>query len=67
MNLNRAIRELHEELERLNEVIAAMEQFQRTGTLPELPRRGRKSMGEDERKVVSERMKKYWADRRKKP
>jgi hypothetical protein len=65
MDLNRAIRDLHEELDRLNQVIAAMEQFMSTGTLPMPHRRGRKSMDEEERQQVSERMKKYWADRRK--
>ncbi|MGO4881376.1 MAG: hypothetical protein ACLP59_11195 [Bryobacteraceae bacterium] len=64
MDLNKAIRDLYEELEKLNEVIASLEEFQRTGTLPAPPRRGRKSMDDDERKVVSERMKKYWAGQR---
>ena len=66
MDLNKAIRDLHEELEKLNQLIAAMEQFQSTGTLPEPSRRGRKSMGDQERQIVSDRMRKYWADRRKK-
>jgi hypothetical protein len=66
MDLNKAIRELREELEKLNEVIASLEQFQSTGTLPTPPRRGRKSMPDQERKMVSERMKRYWASRRKK-
>jgi hypothetical protein len=64
MDLNRAIRDLHEELDKLNQVIASLEQFQSTGTLPAPPRRGRKSMDEKERKRVSERMKKYWAGQR---
>ncbi len=66
MDLNKAIRDLHEELEKLNQVIASIEHFQSTGTLPTPPRRGRKSMGVQERLLVSERMKKYWAGRRKK-
>jgi hypothetical protein len=66
MDLNKAIRELHQELDKLNEVIAALESFERTGTLPDSHRRGRKSMGDEERRLVSERMKKYWAGRRKK-
>jgi hypothetical protein len=65
MDLTRAIRDLHEELDKLNQVIASLEQFQSTGTLPALPRRGRKSMGENERQIVSVRMKQYWAGRRK--
>jgi hypothetical protein len=66
MDINKAIRELHQELEKLNEVIASLEVFERTGTLPGPQRRGRKSMGERERKLVSERMKKYWASQRRK-
>jgi hypothetical protein len=66
MDLNKAIRDLHEELDKLNEVISSLEQFQSTGTLPLPPRRGRKSMNEQERQIVSERMKQYWASRRRK-
>jgi hypothetical protein len=66
MDLNKAIRDLYEELRKLNEVIASLEQFESTGTLPAPKRRGRKSMDENERQVVSDRMKKYWATRRKK-
>jgi len=64
MDLNKAIRDLRDELEKINEVIASLEQFQSTGTLPRPRRRGRKSMPEEERRSVSERMKKYWAGRR---
>lgn len=66
MDLNKTIRDLRNELEKLNEVIASLEQFQSTGTLPAPRRRGRKSMPEEERKVVAERMKRYWAGRRQK-
>ena len=64
MDLNKTIRDLRNELEKLNEVIASLEQFQSTGTLPAPRRRGRKSMPEEERRVVAERMKRYWAGRR---
>ena len=64
MNLNDVIRDLHEELEKLNQVIAAVEEFERTRTLPAPRHAGRKSMGEPERRLLSERMKKYWARRR---
>lgn len=64
MDLNKAIRDLHRELEKLNLVIASLEELQRTGMLPESSRRGRKSMDPAERQKVSDRMKKYWADRR---
>ena len=64
MDLNKAIRDLYEELEKLNQVIESLEHFQSTGTLPAPPHRGRKSMDAEERKLVSERMRKYWAGRR---
>jgi hypothetical protein len=66
MDLNKAIRELRAELEKLNEVITSLEQFQSTGSLPAPRRRGRKSMPEEERILVSRRMKEYWASRRQK-
>jgi hypothetical protein len=65
MDLIKAIRELHEELNKLNEVIATLEQFESTGTLPPPRRRGRKSMAAQERNAVSARMKQYWARHRK--
>lgn len=66
MDLIKAIRDLHEELDKLNQVISALEEFERTGTLPTPTRRGRKSMNLEERQVVSERMRKYWANRKRK-
>ncbi len=70
MDLHRAIQDLYAEKEKLERVIAALEELQRTAAvLPGLPstgsRRGRKSMNAKERQEVSERMKKYWANRRK--
>jgi hypothetical protein len=72
MDLYKAIQELYLEKERLERVIASLEELQRTaGAVPEPPapprRRGRKSMTSKERQEVSDRMKKYWAARRKKP
>ncbi len=69
MDLYKAIQELYEEKERLERVIASLEELQRTGSAPAEPakphgRRGRKSMDPAERKVVSERMRKYWEKRR---
>jgi hypothetical protein len=64
MDLYSAIRDLRQELWKLNQVIASLEEFERTGNLPKPRRRGRKAMGAEERKAVSERMKKYWMDRR---
>jgi hypothetical protein len=71
MDLYKAIQELYAEKEKLERVIASLEELQRrAGVLPDEPpkavkRRGRKSMGSKERKEVSERMKKYWDSRRK--
>jgi len=70
MDLYKAIQDLYAEKEKLERVIASLEELQRTsGSLPELPkatkRRGRKSMSSQERQEVSERMKKYWESRRK--
>ena len=56
--------------EKLERVIASLEELQRSaGNTPVLPkglkRRGRKSMDPKERQDVSERMKRYWDARRK--
>lgn len=72
MDLYKAIQDLYAEKEKLERVIASLEELQRTaGSLPAPPaggkRRGRKSMSPKEREEVSERMKKYWAGRRKRP
>ena len=74
MDLYKAIQDLYAEKEKLERVIASLEELQRTaGSLPALhkpaKRRGRKSMNSAERQEVSERMRKYWAGRRqpKKP
>jgi hypothetical protein len=70
MDLYKAIQDLYAEKEKLERVIASLEDLQRAagGGIPPSPsslkRRGRKSMGADERQEVSERMKKYWATRR---
>ena len=70
MDLYKAIQELYAEKERLERVIASLEELQRSaGVIPALSenvkRRGRKFMEPQERQEVSDRMKKYWADRRK--
>jgi len=69
MNINKAIRELYEEKKRLDRVIASLEEMQRTGMVHELApaekKRGRKSMDEEARREVSERMRRYWDARRK--
>ena len=69
MDLNKAIQQLYAEKERLERVIASLEELQRSaGAVPVLTgvkRRGRKFMDPKERQEVSDRMKKYWAARRK--
>jgi hypothetical protein len=71
MDLYKAIQELYAEKEKLERVIASLEELQRsTGGLPVPPpkpakRRGRKSMSSEERQEVSERMRRYWEKRRK--
>ena len=69
MDLYKAIQDLYAEKDKLERIIASLEELQRTaGSLPVLPtpakRRGRKSMNPSERQEVSERMRKYWASRR---
>jgi hypothetical protein len=69
MDLYKAIQDLYAEKEKLERVIASLEELQRSsGSLPAIPkptkRRGRKSMSSTERQEVSERMKKYWESRR---
>jgi hypothetical protein len=72
MDLYKAIQDLYAEKEKLERVIASLEELQRAAeAVSPLPsessgkRRGRKSMGSKERQEVSERMKKYWAGRKK--
>lgn len=65
MDLQKAIQELYSERDRINGVIQSLEQIASTnGTVVARRRRGRRSMGAEERQVVSERMRSYWAQRR---
>ncbi len=68
MDYSRIIRELQDEKARLAAAIAQLEALAGSGdgnlALPR-SRRGRKSMGPAERREVSARMKKYWANQRK--
>ena len=68
MDLQKGIRELYEEKERIDGVIASLEQYLRTnGTGAAKRKRGRKSMNPEERQEVSARMRSYWAGRRSVP
>ena len=66
MNLTEIIRDLYNEKAKVEKSIAALETLNSDqGAGPVFARRrGRKSMGTEERGLVSERMKKYWAARR---
>jgi hypothetical protein len=64
MDVNKALRELHEEKKRLDIIIATLESRQRNGSHARSRRRGRKSMSPEERLEVSKRMAKYWEARR---
>jgi hypothetical protein len=67
MDLTRAIRELYAEKARLEKIISSLEQLLQGEAEPAAAtgkRRGRKFMNAQARKEVSERMKKYWAERR---
>jgi hypothetical protein len=66
MDLSNTIAELYEEKARLDKVIASLEQLAADAApLRFIPqRRGRKFMSPQERRQVSERMRKYWAGRK---
>src|SRR5207247_1597995 len=69
--LVKTLQHLYAEKERLIQAIMLLEGLQQgaSGELRKagLKKRGRKSMGLDERAKVSERMRRYWADRRRSP
>ena len=71
MDLYKIIQNLYAEKERLEGVIASLEALagSHATEIPKLRRgkRGRKSMGPNERLEVSARMKNYWASRRNQP
>jgi hypothetical protein len=69
MDLFKAIQDLYAEKDRLERVIASLEELQKNASSPAAApksskRRGRKSMNPKERREVSARMKKYWETRR---
>jgi hypothetical protein len=65
MDFSHTIRDLRAELHRVEAAIAALEGLSQSTPHPvPLRRRGRKSMGPEERKQVSERIRLYWAARR---
>jgi hypothetical protein len=67
MDLHRIIRELLQERERVQRIIESLEDVKAPGkssNRSEGKRRGRKSMDHAARAEVSERMKRYWEQRR---
>jgi hypothetical protein len=70
MNLHKMLHELHEDKQRLEQVISLLEELRenpvegQSSTGQNGQKRGRKSMAAEERNEVSARMKKYWATRR---
>ncbi len=67
MDVYRIIRELVLERDRLQRIIESLEEMSPNGRVqarPEGKRRGRKSMDRAARDEVSERMKRYWAQRK---
>jgi hypothetical protein len=68
MDLYRIIRELVLERDRLQRIIDSLEEMKSNGKPPAraegAKRRGRKSMDLAAREEVSERMKRYWAQRK---
>ena len=68
MDLVKTIQELRIEKEKVEHAIALLEDLMKSHTTTgptAVKRRGRKQMGPEERLMVSKRMKKYWANRRK--
>jgi hypothetical protein len=69
VDLKNVLKELYSQRERLERVITSLEALHQdtVGAQPagQKSNRGRKSMGPEERRVVSERMRNYWAARRK--
>ena len=65
MDVDKLIEQLNAEIERIKATIACLEKLRGSSGASVASRRGRKSMGAEERLQVAERMKKYWAGRRR--
>jgi hypothetical protein len=62
MDLIKTIEELRHEKKKLEQVIGSLEELRATMEDSQEKRPGRRSMSLEERRQVSERMKKYWTD-----
>jgi hypothetical protein len=69
MDIHKLLAELRAESKRLDQIIQTLEWLTDSDRMQPRPaiRRGRKSMDEESRRQVSQRMKRYWAQRRKSP
>ena len=65
MDIDRCLRELYNELKRIDRTIARLEAQMAGDVPPRTERRGRHSMTPEERMAVSQRMSAYWARRRR--
>jgi hypothetical protein len=65
MDLNKTISELRAQRDRIEGVIQQLEAMKDGAPVKTRSTRGRKSMGEAERREVSARMKRYWGSWRK--
>ena len=63
MDVDKYLRELYEEMKRIDQTIERLEELEHTVSAP-VKRRGRRSMSVEERLTVSRRMTAYWANRR---
>jgi hypothetical protein len=64
MDIDKTLRELHQEKKRLDGTIAALEARVKVMTSLQRHRRGRKGMSPEQRLEVSRRMQKYWEARK---
>ena len=69
MDLSDTIRQLKARIQAIDRAIAELQGLLEGSQVPRTSRsrRGRKSMGADERLEVAERMRRYWARRREQP
>jgi len=65
MDLVKAIQELSAQKKQLDAAIATLEGLMGATPVKADKKRGRKQMSPEERRIVSARMSKYWASRRK--
>lgn len=64
MDFYKAVTALEQELRKVDQAIATLERLLSEEAQRPLRRRGRTSMPDEERKLVSARMKRYWEQRR---